>query len=217
MKWTACWRWASAGIFRAIADNVRPDRQTVVRLTHATKQSRELAPEFTNDSVNVTVGTATQEQQNQRVGHIVFVCKKAKKKDKLAALLKDILSNDSDRAVTFVERQQTVEDLASTLRLQGSPAVGIHAKKMEQEHQGALDVLRQSTTSFLVATNVATKAMEPDNVRFVVSYDHPVHLERLAAQLEARCSARRNGQDVHVPSTRRPRACPGADAVLPGK
>lgn len=160
---------------RAIADNIRPDRQTLVRLTNATKESRELAQEFTNDPINVSVGTAMQEQQNRRVEHVVFLCEKTKKEDKLVALLKDILRDESDRAVVFVERQQTVEHLASTLCSQGWSAVGIHAKKTEQEHQGALDALRSGTASLLVATDVATRTVDLENVHFVVSYDYPTH------------------------------------------
>ncbi|KAL1469190.1 hypothetical protein MTO96_004905 [Rhipicephalus appendiculatus] len=87
----------------------------------------------------------------------------------------DILRHDSNWAVVYVERQQMVEYLASTLRIKGWPAVGIHGKKTEREHEWALSALRSGKVSVLLATDVATKAMELDNVRFVVSYDHPVH------------------------------------------
>ncbi|KAL1443377.1 hypothetical protein MTO96_007465 [Rhipicephalus appendiculatus] len=160
---------------RAIADSIRPDRQTLVTLTCATRESRQLACELTNDPVNVSVGTAAQEQQIRRVEHIVIVCEEAEKEDKLVALLKDILSDESDRAVVFVEMQQTVEDLVAVLGIQGCPAVGIHRKKTEQEHQRALDALRSGKALVLVATDVASRAMELDNVRFVVSFDHPIH------------------------------------------
>ncbi|XP_037288856.2 putative ATP-dependent RNA helicase DDX5 [Rhipicephalus microplus] len=160
---------------RVIADNIRPDRQTLVKLTCATKESWELAQKFTNNPVNISVGTATQEQQNKLVEHVVLICEKAKKVDKLVSLLKDILRDETGQTVVFVERQQTVEHLASVLRLQGWPAVGIHAKKTDQEHQEAFNALRSGKASVLVATDMATKPIELDRVRFVVSYDHPVH------------------------------------------
>ncbi|KAL1467909.1 hypothetical protein MTO96_005684 [Rhipicephalus appendiculatus] len=128
---------------RAIAENVRPDRQTIVRLTCATKESRELAREFTNDAVNVSVGAATEEQQNRLVEHSVIVCEKAKKENKLIAL--------------------------------ALPVVGIHGKKTKQERQWALDALRSGKVAVLVTTDAAMRAVVLDNVRFVVSYDHPLH------------------------------------------
>ncbi|XP_037528246.1 probable ATP-dependent RNA helicase DDX5 [Rhipicephalus sanguineus] len=139
---------------RAIADSIRPDRQTLVTLT---------------------VGTATQEQQIQRVEHVVVVCEEAEKEGKLVGLLKDILSDESDRAIVFVEMKERVEDLVLTLRSRGCPAVGIHGNKTEQEHQCALDALRSGKAPVLVATDVATRALELDNVRYVVSCDHPIH------------------------------------------
>ncbi|KAL1423478.1 hypothetical protein MTO96_021089 [Rhipicephalus appendiculatus] len=75
--------------------------------------------------------------------------------------------------------KQRVEDLVSTLHTQGCPAVGIHGNKTEQAHQWALDALRLGKAPVLVATDVATRAMELDNVRFVVSCDHPLHMSDL--------------------------------------
>lgn len=58
---------------RAIADSIRPDRQTLVTLTCATRENRQLACALTKDPVNVSVGTATLEQRVRRVEHIVVV------------------------------------------------------------------------------------------------------------------------------------------------
>ncbi|KAL1485121.1 hypothetical protein MTO96_032170 [Rhipicephalus appendiculatus] len=158
-----------------------------------------------------------REQHNQRVEHIVFVCDKAKKEDKLVGLLKDILRDDSDRAVIFVERQQTVEYLASILRIKGWPTVGIHGKKTEQEHEWALSALRSGKVSVLVTNDVATKAMELDNVRFVVSYDHPVHSSDYRRRFGHEIRPDATGRLYTFLASRRPRACQGADAFLPRK
>ncbi|KAH7935792.1 probable ATP-dependent RNA helicase DDX5 [Rhipicephalus sanguineus] len=160
---------------RAIADSIRPDRQTFVTLTCLTRESRQLACQLTKAPVDVSVGTVTQEQQIHRVEHIVVVCEEAEKESKLVTLLKDILSDESDRAIVFVEMKQRVEDLVLTLRSRGCPAVGIHGNKTEQEHQWALEALRSGKAPVLVATDVATRAVELDNVRYVVSCDHPIH------------------------------------------
>lgn len=71
--------------------------------------------------------------------------------------------------------KQRVEDLVAILRIQACPAVSIHRNKTEQEHQWAFDALRSGKALVLIATDVATRAVELDNVRFVVSFDHPIH------------------------------------------
>lgn len=158
---------------RVISDNIRPDRQTFVVLESQTCDTNQLVEEMTKDPVIVTVGAATQEDQSREVEHIVSVCKAAEKEDKLFALLNDIMNDESDRAIVFVERKQTVEDLVSSMRRRFWPAVGIHGKKTEHEKKWSLDALRSGKASILVATDVAARNINLDNVRYVVSYDYP--------------------------------------------
>ncbi|KAH6941165.1 hypothetical protein HPB50_014464 [Hyalomma asiaticum] len=158
---------------RTIAYNIRPDRQTFALTASGTKESLELAQELTKDSIIVRVGTAIQKCHKRRVQHIVFVCDEAEKENELVKLLRDVLNDEDDKAVVFVERKQTVEDLASTLCLQGWKAAGIHGNKTEQERRWALDALRSGNVSILVATDLVARATGLCKVRIVVSYDYP--------------------------------------------
>ncbi|KAL1478521.1 hypothetical protein MTO96_016206 [Rhipicephalus appendiculatus] len=158
---------------RIVSHNIRPDRQTFVVLESQTNDTDQLVEEMTKDPVTVTVAAATQEDLSQRVEHIVFVCKEAEKEDKLFALLNDMMNDESDRAIVFVERKQTVDELSSSMRFRGWPAVGIHGKKTEHELKWSLDALRSGKASILVATDVAARDINLDNVRCVVSYDYP--------------------------------------------
>lgn len=158
---------------RIISDNIRPDRQTFVMLESQTCDTDQLVDEMTTDPVIVTVGAATQEDQSRGAEHIVLVCKEAEKEDKLFALLNDTMNDESDRAIVFVERKQTVEDLVSSMRRRCWPAVGIHGKKTEHEQKWSLDALRLGKASILVATDVAARNINMDNVRYVISYDYP--------------------------------------------
>ncbi|KAL3211281.1 hypothetical protein MRX96_036512 [Rhipicephalus microplus] len=87
--------------------------------------------------------------------------------------------------------KQRVEDLVAILRIQAGPAVGIHRNKTEQEHQWAFHTLRSGKALVLIATDVATRAVELDNVHFVVSFDHPIHSSDLLRRF--RYAARPDG------------------------
>lgn len=157
----------------AIANNTRPDRQTLVWLSSRTLESHRLVEELAKDYVTVSVGTVTPEYKNRQIEHIVYFCEKADKEDELIALLKDILKEESDKAIVFVETKKTVEELTWSMRLQGWLAVGIHSSKTEREREWALNALRFGKARVLVATDMIAKALHLDNVRFVVSYDCP--------------------------------------------
>nr|XP_050023061.1 probable ATP-dependent RNA helicase DDX5 [Dermacentor andersoni] len=162
---------------RTIAGNVRPDCQTLVWLASRTRKADQLIETLSKDWVTVSVGMATQDDQNQRVEHVVLICEKAEKKDKLIALFTDVLRDESDRVIVFVETKQTVEDLVSSVRFLGWAAVGVHGRKTERERDLALNTFRFGKVPILVATDVTGRALDAANVRFVVSYEYPINPE----------------------------------------
>lgn len=158
---------------RTVAANVRPDRQTLVWLAECTEDTQELVEKLTKDCITVSVGTVVQKYHSWRVKHILDVCEESEKEEKLVTLLKDVIQDERDKMIVFVERKQMVEDLMWSVRLQGWPAVGIHGGHSEQEREWALNALRFGKVLVLVATDVAGRAINAESVRFVVNYDCP--------------------------------------------
>ncbi|XP_037528286.1 probable ATP-dependent RNA helicase DDX5 [Rhipicephalus sanguineus] len=124
---------------RIIAHNTRPDRQTLVWLSSRTMDAKQLIDELTSDYVTVSIGAATHEDPTRRVQHIVHVCEMVEKERELEALLNDVLTEEGDKAIVFVERKETVEGIVCSLSLQGWAAVSIHGTKTEQEREVALN------------------------------------------------------------------------------
>ncbi|XP_075730741.1 putative ATP-dependent RNA helicase DDX5 [Rhipicephalus microplus] len=158
---------------RVIVDNIRPDRQILLWLSSRCIVAKQMIEEWMSDYVTVTFGTASREDQVCKVEHVVYVCETAEKEQKLAALFNDILREESDKAIVFVEQKQTVEDIMSYLRLQGWLAIGIHGTMTAQKREYALNTLKLEKVPIMVTTNVAACAQAVDKVRFVVNYDCP--------------------------------------------
>uniref|UniRef100_A0A131Z2I2 RNA helicase n=1 Tax=Rhipicephalus appendiculatus TaxID=34631 RepID=A0A131Z2I2_RHIAP len=158
---------------RLIVENVRSDRQTLTWLTSSTREASQLADEFMEDYVTVTIGETSQQSQNRRAEHIVYVCDEVDKEERLVALFEDILNDKRDKAVVFVETKGKVDDLVTSLRLRDWPVVGIHSKKTEQEREWALNAFRFGRMLVLVATDMIARDLDAKDVRFVVNYDYP--------------------------------------------
>ncbi|KAL1415647.1 hypothetical protein MTO96_029067 [Rhipicephalus appendiculatus] len=135
---------------RVIADNVRPDRQTLLWLSSNTMDANRLIDDLTSDHVTVSIGAVARD--DHKVQHIVYVCEALEKEEKLVTVL-----NDCPNCACAV----------------GAP-VGVHGKKTEEERRWALDAVRRGDAPVLVATGVAAGALPVDNVRLVVSYDCPI-------------------------------------------
>ncbi|KAL1467967.1 hypothetical protein MTO96_041793, partial [Rhipicephalus appendiculatus] len=148
------------------------------------EEACQLADEFMEDYVTVSVGEIGQQSQNRRAEHIVYVCDEVDKEDRLVALFEDILDDKRDKAVVFVETKGKVDDLVSSLRLRDWPAVGIHSKKTEQEREWALNALRFGRMLVLVATDVVACDLDADGVRFVVNYDSPRSSDEYALRVK---------------------------------
>ncbi|KAL1419037.1 hypothetical protein MTO96_025473 [Rhipicephalus appendiculatus] len=160
---------------RVIAENIRPDRQTLVWLSSRTMDTDQLIQDLTNDCVTVSVGAPAHVGHNRPVQHILCICEQADKEAKLIELLNDMLTQKDDKAIVFADKKKTVEELVLKLRLQGWTSVGIHGKKTEHERQWALNTFQFGTVPILVATDLVVRALSVDKVRFIISYEYPIH------------------------------------------
>ncbi|KAL1477711.1 hypothetical protein MTO96_035536 [Rhipicephalus appendiculatus] len=182
---------------RTIVDNVRPDRQTIVRLACATRESRELAEEFTKDAINVSVGIATL-HKSHRVEHVVFVCEEAEKEHKLVALLNDIIEddNDTDRRICREEanRRRPRGDLVrSGLADRRHSRQDVEARTPEGfKRLATRQGYRPGGDRHGIDGHGARQRALRGQLRL------PEQPGRISASLQARGSARRDGQEIHV-------------------
>lgn len=161
---------------RIIAENVRPDRQTLMWATSRSMDVDYFAEELLTDHVTVTIG-AWQAGQSQRVEQVVLIREKSEKESAIVDLFQETLRDDGDKAIVFVEMRQTVDELVARMRCEGLSAVGIHGNKTEGEQAWALSAFRFRKVAVLVATDTVARHIEADGVRFVVSYDYPRYAE----------------------------------------
>ncbi|KAK8781567.1 hypothetical protein V5799_017094 [Amblyomma americanum] len=164
------------GELRTIADNIRPDRQTLLWISSRSLEMDHLADELLTNHITVSIG-ASQGRQKQRVQHVVLVCDNDDKGDVLLELLKDILCEEGDKIIVFVDMKPTVDEMVVKMQMQGWPAVGIHKKKHEKEREWALEAFRLRGASIMVTTDVLACGLNADGVRFVVNYDRPARPE----------------------------------------
>ena len=72
-----------------------------------------------------------------------------------------------------------VDDLFPTrlMRKDGWPAMCIHGDKQQKERDWVLGEFKSGSTTILVATDVAARGLDVDDVKFVINYDYPNNSE----------------------------------------
>jgi len=121
-------------------------------------------------SVNVTPKTRTLKKIDQR---LVYVDRSDKQK-----LLKKILRGEEvERALVFTKTKRMANQLSLQLVQNGIRATAIHGNKSQGARQRALESFKRKQVQVLVATDVAARGIDIDNITHVINYDLPVEPE----------------------------------------
>ncbi|KAK7939049.1 hypothetical protein WMY93_002375 [Mugilogobius chulae] len=161
---------------RKIVDQIRPDRQTLMWSATWPKEVRQLAEDFLKDYVQINIG-ALQLSANHNILQIVDVCNDGEKEDKVIRLLEEIMSEKENKTIIFVETKRRCDDLTRRMRRDGWPAMGIHGDKSQQERDWVLNEFKYGKAPILIATDVASRGLDVEDVKFVINFDYPNNSE----------------------------------------
>ncbi|GBG30557.1 ATP-dependent RNA helicase abstrakt [Hondaea fermentalgiana] len=79
--------------------------------------------------------------------------------------------------VIFTQNKKDVDDIYEYLLLKGVEAVAIHGDKAQEERSAGLRQFKARTKDVLVATDVAAKGLDIDNIQHVINFDMPKEIE----------------------------------------
>ncbi|KZC13005.1 ATP-dependent RNA helicase p62 [Dufourea novaeangliae] len=159
---------------RKIIEQIRPDRQVLMWSATWPKEVRNLAEEYLTNYTQLNIGSLTL-AANHNILQIVDVCQEHEKESKLGNLLQEIgnVNEDGGKTIIFVETKKKVENITRNIRRYGWPAVCMHGDKSQQERDHVLREFRNNKGSILVATDVAARGLDVDDVKYVINFDYP--------------------------------------------
>ncbi|XP_043280913.1 ATP-dependent RNA helicase p62-like isoform X1 [Venturia canescens] len=159
---------------RKIIEQIRPDRQVLMWSATWPKEVRNLAEEYLTDYTQLNIGSLSL-SANHNILQIVDVCQEHEKEAKLGTLLQEIgnVNEDGGKTIIFVETKKKVENITRNIRRYGWPAVCMHGDKSQQERDYVLREFRNKKGSILVATDVAARGLDVDDVKYVINFDYP--------------------------------------------
>ncbi|ELR18155.1 ATPdependent RNA helicase DBP2, putative, partial [Acanthamoeba castellanii str. Neff] len=160
---------------RAIVDQIRPDRQTLMWSATWPKEVESLAQDYLNTPTTVTVGS-TELSANPDITQIIDYCRPVEKKPKLLALM-DELHKAGHKTLIFVNTKVSAELLSDELRAKGMKAAAIHGDKTQVMRENVLYQFKRGHVDFLIATDVAARGLDVKNIECVVNFDFPGNLE----------------------------------------
>lgn len=156
--------------------NVRPDRQTVLFSATMPRIIDSLVKKVLKNPVEITVGGKSVVAPE--ITQVVEIREEKDKFLRLLELLGELYVDDDDvRTLIFVERQEKADDLLRELLRKGYGCMSIHGGKDQVDRDSTISDFKSGVCPVMVATSVAARGLDVKQLKLVVNYDAPSHLE----------------------------------------
>src|SRR5690606_11982705 len=147
---------------------LRKLRQNLMFSATFSPDIKKLSTEFLNDPILVEVSRSNAAADN--VTQKVYLTPQENKQAKLVDILKE---DPATQAIVFTKTKLTASRLARQLVRSGIQADAIHGDKSQLERIHALDAFKQGKVTTLVATDVAARGLDIDQLPMVINYEIP--------------------------------------------
>jgi ATP-dependent RNA helicase RhlE len=155
------------------------DVKKIVKLTPKNRQTllfsatmpiaiRELAEMFLQDPAKVSVSPVSSTAEN--VEQRIYFVEKSEKRNLLYHLIKN--ENLSD-VLVFSRTKHGADNVVKALRKNNIAAEAIHGDKSQNARQRVLDAFKNKEVGVLVATDIAARGIDIDQLPFVINFDLP--------------------------------------------
>ena len=160
-----------------IVNNARPDRQAVLFSATMPKQVESLALKTLKNHVEIMVGGRSV--VNSSITQIVEVRSEESKFIRVLELLGNLYEDDNeeDRALIFVNNQDTADRLLKELMRKYYSCMSIHGGKDQIDRDSTIDDFKSGAVPILIATSVAARGLDVKQLKLVINYDAPNHME----------------------------------------
>ena len=151
-------------------------RQTAMLSATWPKEIREMAATFLRDPVQVTIGSEKL-TANGDVEQLVEVMEPEARLNRMFAVLREHFTG-ANKILIFVLYKKEAAFIEQLLRKKGYPlAAAIHGDLSQQQRDSVLDNFRSGKNPIMIATDVAARGLDVDDITLVLNYTFPLTIE----------------------------------------
>lgn len=121
-----------------------------------------------------TVEIGLRRSPADTVKHVIYPVAETQKTDLLLALLDQV---QYESVIIFCRTKHGADRVARTLKKSNYAVAVLHSNRTQREREQALDGFRSGKYEILVATDIAARGLDIEDVSHVINYDVPQHPE----------------------------------------
>jgi ATP-dependent RNA helicase DeaD len=176
-----------------ILQAVPATRQTVFFSATMPKPIRDLIEKYSREPQNVKI-----EQKAMTVPTVEQVYFEVDRRHKMELLTRLIDLHDLRLGIIFCNTKRMVDDLVDYLEAAGYQADRLHGDMTQHMRDRVMNKFRQSGLEFLVATDVAARGIDVDDVEVVFNYDLPYDPEDYVHRIGRTGRVGRSGRAISL-------------------
>lgn len=153
---------------KKVIARVPAKRQTLFFSATMPSEIKSLASSILKDPVHITVTPVSSTAET--IQQEIFFVEKEKKR----SLLQYILKNDKiENILVFTKTKHGANKIVKDLQAANISSEAIHGNKSQAARQLALSNFKKKSTRVLVATDIAARGIDVDDLKYVLNYDLP--------------------------------------------
>uniref|UniRef100_A0A2M4AJZ0 RNA helicase n=2 Tax=Anopheles triannulatus TaxID=58253 RepID=A0A2M4AJZ0_9DIPT len=175
---------------RKVLLDIRPDRQTVMTSATWPDGVRRLAQSYMHDPIQVYVGTLDLAAVHTVTQHIECLDEEDKY-NRIMQFVKHM--GPKDKVIIFCGKKTRADDLSSEFVLSDIGCQSIHGNREQADREQALEDIKRGVVRILIATDVASRGLDIEDITHVVNYDFPRNIEEYVHRVGRTGRAGRSG------------------------
>lgn len=152
---------------RRILKLMPKQRQNLMFSATFSNEIRQLAKTICQKPIEIDV--APRNSTVKLISQKLFKIEKTRKTDLLCALI----SSTSEQALVFIRTKYGANNLVKKLHRNNISALAIHGNRSQAQRTKALDMFKNDEVQVLVATDIAARGIDIDQLPTVINFDLP--------------------------------------------
>ncbi len=177
---------------KKIQTKLPAERQTMFFSATLSKEVLKLSESMVKDPVHIEIESEapTVEKINQS---LMFIGK-GKKTNLLVWLLQN--KPEMKKVIVFVRMRYVTDNIAAKLKSEGISAASLHSDKTQRVRTNTLNGFRTGALRVLIATDIASRGIDVDDITHVVNYDLPEETESYVHRIGRTARAGAEGASI---------------------
>ena len=189
-----------ADSINAIFEGVPADRNTLLFSATMSREIERIAKSYLHDFKEIVVGSRNEGAES--VNHIYYM---VNAKDKYLALKRIVDYYPRIFAIIFCRTKKETQEVADKLIRDGYNAESLHGDLSQQQRDLTMQKFRQHLTQLLVATDVAARGLDVDDLTHVINYGLPDDIESYTHRSGRTGRAGKKGTSISIIHSREKR------------